>query len=208
MTDSTTQRPLPESPAPTGPGRQPYWGRLLDDQGSWRGERAPGADLAALRQGIGRDAGTVPAMWPFYTTLSADGRVSIDLRAEHLALTLYGVHQQSMARPMHRTGVGVGKALGALRRSGKFSPEAVDRRFAAAATATSLTEAAVHLRGLITQLRSIEQPLDYDRLLRDLRDWQHPDRRPTVRRRWGSEYFATGNNEITSAGPTPAPAEA
>lgn len=208
MTDSVKDHPRPDSPSVASPHRPPYWRRLVDDQGGWRGERAPGADLAALRQGIGRVAGTVPAMWPFYTTLRSDGKVSADLRAEHLALTLYGVHQQSETRPMHRAGVGVGKALAALRHSGAFSPEAVDRRFAAAATATSLNEAAVHLRGLVTQLRGIHQPLDYDRLLRDLRDWQYPDRRPQVRRRWGSEYFTTPAPEDTTPGETPMPTDA
>lgn len=205
MTDTTTE-PFQESPTASR-RRPPYWQRLVDEQGGWRTERAPGADLAALRQGIGRDAGTVPAMWPFYTTLSSDGRVSADLQAEHLALTLYGVHQQSEARPMHRAGIGVGKAVAALRNNGKFSPEAVDRRFAAAATASSLNEAAVHLRGLVTQLRSIHQPLDYDRLRRDLRDWQHPDRRPQVRRRWGSEYFATPAPEDATPDEPPPPAD-
>jgi CRISPR system Cascade subunit CasB len=142
-------------------------------------------------------------MWPFYTTLRADGRVSADLRAEHVALTLFAVHQQSRPRPMHRHGIGVGSALLALRRDGKFSPEAVDRRVSAAATATSLAEAAVHLRGLITQLRGIDHGLDYDQLFRDLRDWQFPDRVAAIRRRWGGQYFAPA---IPSSEATPADA--
>jgi CRISPR system Cascade subunit CasB len=167
----------------------PYWRRHTDGNGTWKGDGPPGEDLAALRRGIGRDPGAEPHLWPFYTTLSADGRISADLRAEHVALTLYGVHQQSRPRPMHREGIGVGTAVLALRGSGKFSPEAVDRRFGAAATATSLAEASAHLRGLVTQLRSIDQPLDYTRLFRDLRDWQYPDRLSGVRRRWGGQYF-------------------
>ena len=193
MIDPTTAIPPntePSAGSVTATRMPPYWRRLLNDRGEWRREGPPGEDLAALRQGIGRHAGTVPVMWRFYTTLTAAGRETEALRAEHVALTLYGVHQQSQHRPMHRAGVGVGTALLALRRSGKFSAQAVDRRFAAAATATSLDEASVHLRGLINQLRVIDQPLDYDRLMRDLRDWQFPDRVAQVRRRWGSQYFA------------------
>jgi CRISPR system Cascade subunit CasB len=149
-----------------------------------------GADLAALRRGAGKDAGSVPQMWAFYTTLRPDGGRGADLQAEHVALTLYAMHQQSQPQPMHQSGTGVGTAIRALRRSGKFSEEAVDRRFAAAATATSLSEAALHLRGLIGQLRAIDQPLDYTRLFRDLRDWQFPDRVAGVRRRWGGQYHA------------------
>ena len=90
---------------------------------------------------------------------------------------------------MRASFIGVGTALQALRRSEKFSPEAVDRRFSAAATATSLGEVAAHLRGLITQLRAIGQGLDYDLLVRDLVNWQNPERRVGVRRRWGGQYF-------------------
>jgi CRISPR system Cascade subunit CasB len=170
-----------------------YWLRHTDGEGAWtRRGPVPGEDLAALRRGIGREPGTVPPMWPHYTQLDDAGHVTPRLRAEHLALTLFAVHQQSQARPVHRTGVGLGTALLALRRSGKFSEEALDRRVGATATATSVGEVARHLRGLITQLRSVDvvPGLDYTRLFRDLWDWDDSERRAKVRRRWGAQYFA------------------
>jgi CRISPR system Cascade subunit CasB len=175
------------------PHREYFWERHTAGDGTWgRSSDVPsGEDLAALRRGIGKEAGGVPEMWPFYTTLAADGRLSDALRAEHLALTLFAVHQQSLSQPAHRSGVGFGSAMKSLRESEQFSAEAVDRRFTAAATATSLAELGVHVRGLITQLRGIRpQPgLDYTLLFRDLREWQWPDRVAAVRRRWGSQYF-------------------
>jgi CRISPR system Cascade subunit CasB len=185
--------------------RRYYWTRYTDGDGSWRkrDDAPPGAELAALRRGAGREPGSVPQMWPFYTHLTADGRMSSVLRAEHVALTLYALHQQSRTQPMHREQVGVGTAMLALRRSDRFSADAVDRRFAAAATATSLTEVAVHLRGLVTQLRVIGQSLDYSRLVQDLRGWQDPERRGDVRRRWGSQYFARPNDTATEKGEAP-----
>jgi len=169
-----------------------YWLQHTDGEGAWQsgGERPPGEDLAALRRGIGRRAGTVPQMWRYYAKLNAAGHVTAQLRAEHLALTLFAVHQQSQPQPVYRDGVGFGVAVRALRASGKFSEEAVDRRFAAAATATSLSEVAAHLRGLITQLRGVSG-LDYTRLFRDLLDWQDPEARAGIRRRWGSQYFVS-----------------
>jgi CRISPR system Cascade subunit CasB len=179
-----------------------YWQRYTDGTGSWaKGEPPPGHELAALRRGLGREPGTVPAMWPYYTTLSGDGRVSAELQAEHCALALFSVHQQSQARPMHLEGIGLGTAMRALRNDEKYSAEAVDRRFAAAATATSFVEIAAHLRALVTQLRTIRQALDYTRLVKDLRDWQYPDRIAAVRRRWGSQYF-TASEQPTPAAPT------
>jgi CRISPR system Cascade subunit CasB len=147
-------------------------------------------------------------MWAFYTTLNDDGNLSERLRAEHIALTLFGVHQQSRSLPAHRTGVGFGTAVRGLCDSGNFSEEAIDRRFAAAATASSLNEVGVHLRGLVTQMKSGGSAvvIDYTRLFWDLCDWQRADRRSAVRRRWGSQYFARskaaiGDNDDASKAP-------
>ncbi|WP_239336515.1 type I-E CRISPR-associated protein Cse2/CasB [Frankia sp. CiP3] len=153
------------------------------------GTSPDGAALAALRRGVGREPGSVPSMWQHYTLLTADGGISARLRAEHAALTLYAIHQQSQPKSVHDAGIGVGKAVQMLRASEKFSVDAVDRRFNAAATATSLDECAYHLRGLVRQLRQISQPLDYTALLDDLIDWQRPERIGRVRRDWGRQYF-------------------
>ncbi|HOU24339.1 MAG TPA: type I-E CRISPR-associated protein Cse2/CasB [Anaerolineae bacterium] len=174
-------------------GRAHYWERHTRGDGAWRSGSAgpPGEHLAALRRGVGREPGTVPSMWPFYSTLNEQGQMTSSLRAEHVALTLFAIHQRSQLGPVHRKDVGVGRAVRTLRDSERFSEEAVDRRFTAAANCESLGELSVHLRGLVTQMRSLSSAgLDYTRLFRDLRDWQLPQRRAAVRRRWGGEYFA------------------
>ena len=183
-----------------GDGRRLYvWQQRLRPSRSGELSGIDGAVLAALRRGVGRPAGTVPEMWPHYRELTADGRATRRLHAEHLTMALFAVHQQSKPQPVHQQGVGVGTAMAALRDSGRFSAEAVDRRFASFATATSLAEAGTHLRGLITQLRDLEQGrLDYTQLFHDLVDWQDPELTGTVRRRWGSQYFVN---------PTPAAAK-
>jgi CRISPR system Cascade subunit CasB len=136
-------------------------------------------------------------MWPYYRELNARGELTERLRAEHLALTLFAVHQQSKPKSVHQRGVGVGTAIAALRASEKFSERAVERRFAAFATATSLTEAGTHLRGLITQLKSIEQGLDYTQLMKDLIAWQYPENVGAVRRRWGMQFFINRKSDET-----------
>ena len=119
-------------------------------------------------------------------------------------MSLFGVHQQSQASLVHRVGVGLGTAMLTLRRSGKFSEEAVDRRFAAAATASSVDELGAHLRGLITQLRSVPgvHGLDYTRLVKDLRDWQRPELVGGVRLRWGAAYFVPSDRVASADGET------
>ncbi len=191
---------MPEaSPAPPTPPeharRPPFWER------AHAGDLPDGAELAALRRGIGREPGGVPAMWPYYTALDAEGRLTARLRAEHVALTLFAVHQQSLPTAAHHAGTGLGRAVLALRDSEKFSPAAVDRRFAAAATATSLDEAAHHLRGLVRQLRQVPHGLDYTQLWADLVAWQYPEKVGRVRRRWGAQYFL-GRDRSEKATPT------
>lgn len=197
--------------------RQPhYWDRYVDGDGQWRGtHRPPGEDLAAMRRGIGRQPGTVPAMWKLHQ-VTYEGRpsdpdwVSPQYEGEHHALTLYAVHQQSRMRPgdppAHQPGVSIGVAIRALqaglpeRDEGRAS--AIDRRFYAAVTATSVDEVAHHLRGLVRQLRALGRvvPLDYTQLAEDLADWRHPDSRDRVRRSWGLAYHARLKSETEGNG--------
>ncbi|MCM2393032.1 type I-E CRISPR-associated protein Cse2/CasB [Streptomyces albipurpureus] len=185
-----------------------YWNQHVTGAGNWRRDafsgselRAAGEDLAALRSGLGRPAATVPALWRYYTS-PVDGRVTPELEAEHAALALYGLHQQSQSSPMHRRGVTIGTALRALHRSGRFSEEAVDRRVAAAVHTTAVPALLYRLRGLVTQLRAVQQPIDYDQLLSDVWRWSHPEHRQRVRREWGLAYHAWGPS---SQDRTPAP---
>lgn len=167
-----------------------YWeARLRGDDG--RFDRPPGQDLAAMRRGLGREPGSIPEMWRFYTTLTPSGGVTDRLHAEHLTLGLYATHQQSQGSSMHRRNSGLGRGLTALRSGGRFSEDAVDQRFAAAATADGVDELAYHLRGLVSRLTSHSPaiPLDYTELYWQLLGWHDPARRGAIRRRWGADYF-------------------
>lgn len=168
-----------------------FWERAAE-QSDGTDHKPSGADLAALRRGVGTEPGAAPEMWVYYTHLAADGSVSRMLRAEHTALCLFGLHQQSESQPMHRPGVTVGHALRALRASDRYSPQAVDARVQRAATATDLTEMTHHLRGLVQMLKTLRPPqgLDYTQLFWDLVDWQRPERIGRVRRRWGADYLS------------------
>lgn len=186
-----------------------YWTRYVATDGTWRKQPPPGEDLAAFRAGLGRPAGTVPALWPYYTSpiddrLARQGKVSRELEAEHAALALYGLHQQSRRDPMHRPGVRLGQALRRLHKQSDqdkgFSREAVDRRVNAAASATQVSAFLTHLRGLISQLRTVSEPLDYDLLLRDIRAWRRPDTRQFARRGLGLDYYGWQPASQPSAG--------
>lgn len=158
--------------------------------------RFPGV-LQALRRGRNVEPGAAPGMLPYYARLSEDGRLSAELRAEHICLVLFGIHQQGKAYPVHKSGDALGKALRVLRDSGRFSESALDSRVMQLLTADSLPEIAHHLAGLIQQIATVKQPitLDYTTLHRDLVAIQFEYSAARTRRRWGAAYF----NKITDA---------
>ncbi|QDW62025.1 type I-E CRISPR-associated protein Cse2/CasB [Oerskovia sp. KBS0722] len=164
-----------------------------------RGTSSTTALLARLRDNVGREPGTDPAIW----SVTVDG-VSDDARGDdptqqeravHAALTLYAVHQQSRDSGAHRPGIGLGQAVTRLERDrgwttkdqdeGKISP--VRRRFNTAVTATSLPELTHHLRGLVTLMRTADVGLDYGLLADDIAQFQRPGGQDVVRRRWGRQ---------------------
>lgn len=179
-----------------------YWEQFSDGAG-WRNkERPEGRDLAALRRGGGRDPGVIPEMWHLYTRFDQSGKISPLLRAEHICLTLYGVHQQGdFALPVHKSKVRLGGAIAALRDSGRHSPDAVERRFVAAATSSDVSELATHLRSLIRLIKSLPrtQPFDYTSLCWDLFKWQNLELRDNVRREWGASFYWRFTNTTTKS---------
>jgi CRISPR system Cascade subunit CasB len=112
---------------------------------------------------------------------------------------LYAMHQQSRTEPMHLVSApgdfSNRRSIGAACRELRIAytrenrpADGLDRRFRAAATASTVSEVAWHLRGLIQLLREKKIPLDYVQLAADLAGWPDPDRRARARRRWGLDY--------------------
>ncbi|MEV0636344.1 type I-E CRISPR-associated protein Cse2/CasB [Streptomyces sp. NPDC050619] len=167
-----------------------YWAQY--EPGRERAGQMPsGADLAALVLGLTVEAGRAQPMWRFYRSrvddeLAARGLVPDRLVAEHMALALFAMHQQSQGRLMHAPGVRFGAAVRALHE--RYSKDGVDGSMQAATQARSMGAVFFHLRGLVSQLSAIGQPLDYSRLLADLRSWPFPESRTRTIRSWGASY--------------------
>jgi CRISPR type I-E-associated protein CasB/Cse2 len=164
----------------------PYWTRFAP------GQADNGAQLAALRSGTGREAGTVPAMWPYYRTrmpgdLRDKGALTRDLIAEHTALSLFGRHQQGHTRTMHLPGNSPGTAARLLLAKDGSGQEALERRFGALLTSIDTDELAMHLRGFTTLLARAAIGLDYDLLRTALRTWDDP-RRPDAHGRFRASW--------------------
>jgi len=154
------------------------------------------AQLARLRRGLGKPAGSVPEIWELTIGLVPPSLVSrgdAPSRAEqaaHAAMTLYALHQQSQTVPIHKPGERFGTAVRRLRAE-KSREEAVTRRFMAVATAQSIDELLFHVRGLITQLRREKHGLDYAMFADDIHKLLTPGREIGVRLAWGRDFYRT-----------------
>jgi len=174
-------------------GRPFYWEPFIgSDEESEKYTPPPGHQLAALRRGAGREPGTVPEMWTFYTRLNAKGELSPSLIAEHHSLVLFGIHQQGERMAVHWPKVPIGAAVAVLSRKSEHStPEAIEQRFTRAVTAADVREASFHLRGLIQLLKTLNptQGFDYTMLFDDLRRWQNPQSKQRIQRAWGTAFY-------------------
>ncbi|MER5887537.1 type I-E CRISPR-associated protein Cse2/CasB [Streptomyces sp. NPDC001941] len=194
--------PADSSEETSGEDRAPYWSTV--DLSA----NEVGAQLAALRSGTGREAGTVAAMWPFHRTRMASewrdkGALTRDLVAEHLALTLFARHQQTHVRLMHVPGNSPGTAAGQLAKAtagggeGKSVTGALERRFGTLLTSVDTNELGAHLRSLIPQLSKAGIGVDYDLLRAALRVWddpRHPDAAATYRQRWDRDFYTAATS--------------
>lgn len=155
--------------------------------------------LAELRKSAAREFGTDPlALQHVLSTLTpplSEGEVgsgdapSPSESAAYYALTLFALHMQSATTPAHSEERSFAMACGRLQAisdSGSFKA-----RFDAMQTAREDTSRLIHLRTLVSLLKSEKLAFDYGALAADLRSLQNPARRDGVLLRWGRD-FAVG----------------
>ena len=176
-----------------------YMRRRLSDFASDPNAGRVRAQLATLRRGVGRKPGDMPDLWGLLFAdmpeemMSRTAEPTAAEWAAYTALTLYATHQQGteINRQNMHTGQDAGRLGKAVARLVKNADdrERIARRFNAFATASGMTEAAHHLRGLIQLLRAEEIPLNYIRLAGDLYRFQNPEYAPDVRLSWGQDFY-------------------
>jgi CRISPR system Cascade subunit CasB len=131
--------------------------------------------LAALRRGLGKPPGTVWEMYPVLGRFLGDYRKQDEAR--FLVASLFALH------PNHRKGRSLGQVC---RECGEH--ESAEKRFQAL-LASHRDELPDRLRRVIAMAKSRAEPVpvDYEALLRDLRNWNHPDH--CVQERWARDYW-------------------
>ena len=160
--------------------------------------------LAGLRRGTGdpQTWGEVVETLPPELAGRGDA-MSLPEQAAAAALQFYALHQQGRTEPMHRPGTGLGQALRAVIRSHDAGEAGINRRLSSVLTATTLGESTHHLRGLVTQLRSAQQPVDHARLGVDIALLADPRTAQGVRLRWVRAFRAmTRGDQAPDPNPT------
>lgn len=174
----TEQRP--DSSAVAG-----YLARLgrLDPGGLAQLRRAAGQPLREARGGYS----------VFFTLLPPSVERVAEQERYFLVATLYALTTRGGEHDRQRAGVSLGAALGRVRQAQLAAtgqaPSArisLDRRFAALCESDA-DQLPFRLRQIVRLLNAQSQTLDWERLLRDLGAWEHPEHR--VQRRWMREYY-------------------
>ncbi len=154
-------------------------------------ERDRGA-LAALRRGLGREPGTVAQMHPYVVRWLPRQTWKGVEEAYYLVASLFSLHPPRQPRT-ERRGASFASSLADLaRRVASTGPE---RRMIAMLNC-HVEDLPEHLRQSTSLLRSHEIQVDWAQLLRDLKNWEHPDKR--VQRRWARDFWGRLDQEPAS----------
>ena len=149
------------------------------------------AILARLRQAVDEPPGANPEVWQIILSVLPEQFIGSRDQptkgewAAHVALTLYGVHQQGNQSPMHVTGISFGTAMGRLMRD---RPSAKSR-YDALLTASHFAGRRNYLRTLTGLLATDGIPVDHGRLAVDLFRLQSAEHKDTVVRVWGRDFY-------------------
>ncbi|MBS3872233.1 MAG: type I-E CRISPR-associated protein Cse2/CasB [Firmicutes bacterium] len=168
------------------------------------------AQLAHLRNGVGKLPGSQPALWEVTLSELPESLISQGEAptqgewAIHVALTLYSLHQQGrdpLNQNMNHRGNTLGHSARQLREGNTDKADAVRRRFNIVAMADSFERLSWHLRGFVQLLKASSIPLDYCKLAEELYWYQFAEARDGIRLKWGQDFYRTDVSRDKEAGP-------
>lgn len=162
--------------------------------------------LIAARKAAATEPGTVPQVWPLYTSSDAT-----TIAAEHATAGIWGTHQQGNQGLVHAERTegkyqpNFGDACRALFNErfrddptiksplDTFAEDTISNRLAVLSRTDEVSVAVQHITSLVRMMRStnILISFDYTGLFWALRSWRQPDERTAVMYRWSRSYFHT-----------------
>ncbi|MEW6212340.1 MAG: type I-E CRISPR-associated protein Cse2/CasB [Acidobacteriota bacterium] len=156
------------------------------------------ASLAALRRGLGKKPGEAAESHPLILPRIPANASRWDEDAYYLAGSLFALHQidwPASEDEDQRTNLGASFArLGRVVES-----ESIEKRFVALLNCHE-DDLPDHLRHAVSLLKSKEIPIDWARLLRDVRRWNNEDR--WVQREWARAFWGNAREQAQQTGST------
>lgn len=149
--------------------------------------------LANIRRGIGKYPGEIPELWGILfdrmpEELLGTKGASFAEWAVYTALTLYALHQQGNEKFMNAEDISIGKAASMLVKS-EDDEERIRRRLGLVVTATSPSDLAYYLRGVIQLLSREAIGIDYPRLARELYLMNNEESSKAIKLAWGRDFY-------------------
>lgn len=149
--------------------------------------------MANIRRGVGKYPGEIPELWGLiFDTMPEEllgkNEASPAEWAVYTALTLYALHQQGNDKFMNVQDISVGKAASMLVKNDE-DEDRIRRRLGLVVTATSPSDLAYHLRGVIQLLSREAIGIDYARLARDLYLMNYEESSKAIKLAWGRDFY-------------------
>lgn len=145
------------------------------------------AALAHLRRGLGKEPGTEPKVFPYVVPWIKDDMLASERKVYFIAASLFALH------PANSESGNMGTAF---RQIGLASGDSgsIERRFVHLLNSHP-DDLPSRLRHAIGMAKSKNVPVNYSRLLRDLRYWDSDSRK--VQQRWAEEFWGStsGDNQ-------------
>jgi CRISPR system Cascade subunit CasB len=142
--------------------------------------------LAALRRGLGKPPGEAAEMYPYIFPWTG-GMKRWDEESCFLVAALFAYHPERGGK----------ETLGSVFRTIRHATdsESVEQRFVALLNADR-DDLPVHLRHAVSLAKSKDVPIDWKRLLSDIRYWGYESR--SVQRQWAREFWGNRKEEDTT----------
>ena len=141
--------------------------------------------LAALRRGLGQPPGTIPEMFPYVVNQLPDNAYpgSWTEKSYYLIASLFALHPDSASEG--NLGTHFSRTLD---RANPDRNAATERRFNTLLTAHP-DDLHYYLRQSISYLRSKEVAVNWHQLMGHLLQWDHPEKRTAVQKRWANQFW-------------------
>ncbi len=153
--------------------------------------------LAVLRRGLGRPPGAALEMYRYvipYLPAEASPR---SVEAAFLIAALFAFWHQGKDQVPANPPPDLGASLAAM--ADADNQDSLDRRFTALLTCRG-QDLAVHLRQVVSLLKSKDIPIHWHRLFQDVLSWEHPD--AFVQRRWARSFWGRRQPAAAAAAAT------